>query len=214
LCYLFVCCDLYVRPSDDPNIDELTRSRKRIAELEAILRELRGTCTCYRHQSCRAHSIVGKPHPRVQSLLCDYDGGSFDESRSRSISRSSSLSAGPMPVNYDASVDVSTDGTLPASFHEAYTFDELNDYLPISPGLSSSGEGSPFTDSSSSSVHGGDFPSRLCSCAKNVMTQPTLSSLTHSLHTAFATLQRLPEHARDNRCLVLQTIKELQTLVS
>lgn len=46
--YVFLV--LIVNPRDDPNIDETTRLRNRIAELESLVRELRGTSI--HHMTC------------------------------------------------------------------------------------------------------------------------------------------------------------------
>lgn len=60
---------------DDPSLDESTRLRNRIAELESLVRELRGTITHLLSVPFHPHLLsIGKPHPRwAESSFRDGD---------------------------------------------------------------------------------------------------------------------------------------------
>ncbi|KAF7791482.1 hypothetical protein EIP86_002498 [Pleurotus ostreatoroseus] len=81
-CVLMCCND-----RDDPNIDETTRLRNRIAELESLVRELRGTspppsALGPSHTHTPSLPRAGKPHPRwAEPNYCDGDAAEKWHSR-------------------------------------------------------------------------------------------------------------------------------------
>ncbi|KAJ3492318.1 hypothetical protein NLI96_g80 [Meripilus lineatus] len=71
-------------PRDDPNVDENTRLRNRIAELESLVRELRGTTNLFLNRISKPNNTSsGKPHPRwAEPNFCDGDATEKWHSRS------------------------------------------------------------------------------------------------------------------------------------
>lgn len=68
---------------DDPNVDENTRLRNRIAELESLVRELRGASGTFLTSKIEPNASSGKPHPRwAEPNFCDGDATEKWHSRS------------------------------------------------------------------------------------------------------------------------------------
>ncbi|KZT65846.1 hypothetical protein DAEQUDRAFT_768557 [Daedalea quercina L-15889] len=227
---------------DDPNIDETTRLRNRIAELESLVRELRG-----------------KPHPRwAEPNYCDGDAN--EKWHSRSSKRSATT---PYPRNRDGLApgttpqtpsSVKTEQPTDYSRHQLYS-------LSSSPGSSDSHEAVSasqayyrgyaqqgahdesamyYSSSSSSSPMGynnGDLPAQTsadhynhhsytrssihtadtqassCSCLANPAAAHSLIALTTQLRTSSHILRQLPEHHAQHECRVLNRIAELDDIL-
>lgn len=67
-CLTSARCSILIESScrDDPSLDEATRLRNRIAELESLVRELRGKVNLFHHPLPTSDLLcgLGKPHPR------------------------------------------------------------------------------------------------------------------------------------------------------
>ncbi|GJE91592.1 Zn(II)2Cys6 transcription factor [Phanerochaete sordida] len=207
---------------DDPNIDETTRLRNRIAELESLVRELRG-----------------KPHPRwADPNFCDGDASEKWHSRSTRRTalfqrqRNQSQSAGGVkpeqngdqqqqPQLYRMSPSpapqLAFDGTPCAPTGD----------LQYSPSSSSSSSMSyPNTRQSSLSMSASDVyyhqpygmrspesPESTCTCLTNPAAGAPLISLTHQLQNTIELLRQLPEHAARHNCTILKRIAQLNDLM-
>ncbi|KAH9841688.1 uncharacterized protein C8Q71DRAFT_794582 [Rhodofomes roseus] len=223
---------------DDPNIDETTRLRNRIAELESLVRELRG-----------------KPHPRwAEPNYCDGDANEKWHSRSskRSLTLPHLRSGDGLTVGATSSVK----SEQPADFsrHQLYSLGSTSPGSPDSHEAVSASQAyyrgyaqqNPhdesamyYSSSSSSSPMGydnGDLPAQSngdhythhsytrssmqtaegqvsCSCLTNPASVPPLIALTSQLRTASQILRQLPEHHAHHDCRVLSRIVELDDIM-
>lgn len=213
---------------DDPNVNESTRLRNRIAELESLVRELRG-----------------KPHPKwADANFCDGDPN--EKWHSRSSRRGVASSASPTTRNEHGS-----DGS-----HQLYRFSSGNS-SPYDSGhvltptfsrgrheqCSPTAEVCYTTSSSPSSTIGyGDqhhsgsgtvSPDEQyhhhafnrgvpvphpqmhvsCACLTNPAAGHPLIALTNQLRSALGMLRQLPEHDTQSHCALLKRIAELDDLL-
>ncbi|KAI0736232.1 hypothetical protein C8Q72DRAFT_244065 [Fomitopsis betulina] len=226
---------------DDPNIDETTRLRNRIAELESLVRELRG-----------------KPHPRwAEPGYCDGDANEKWHSRSskRNVATpydrnrdglvSSSTSQGSS-VKTEQSADYSrhplynlssspsspnSHGAVPApqAYYRDYAQQNVQDESAMYYSSSSSSSpmgynngdlpGQPNAEHynnhsyARSSMQSADVRTSTCSCLSNPAAAPPLITLATQLRTASHMLRQLPEHHAHHECRVLNRIVELDDIM-
>ncbi|CAL1712207.1 unnamed protein product [Somion occarium] len=223
---------------DDPNLDETTRLRNRIAELESLVRELRG-----------------KPHPRwADANFCD--GDASEKWHSRSSRRGQTQLQRQKREQQD---DASMDGSLipPVKVEQAADVSHRQLYrLSPSPPMSANphhqqhhGDCSPIDSPTMSSYqssstmsyghHRPQAPPSLampnnndlyyhqpyikppasspihptCTCLTNPAAAHPLIGLMHQLQNTLELLRHLPEHSGRNQCIVLRRIAELHDLM-
>ncbi|KAH9936489.1 uncharacterized protein B0H18DRAFT_974040 [Fomitopsis serialis] len=226
---------------DDPNVDEATRLRNRIAELESLVRELRG-----------------KPHPRwAEPNYCDGDANEKWHSRSSKRNATSQY-----PRSRDGLVASATSQTSSVKTEQPTDFSRHQLYsLSSSPGSPGSHEEisasqayyrsyaqqqphgeaavyySPSSSSSPMGYDNGDLPVQTngdhyshhsytrsamhaadaqvspCSCFNNPAAAPPLMALTTQLRTASHILRQLPEHHTPHECRILNRIVELDDIM-
>ncbi|EJF63274.1 hypothetical protein BD309DRAFT_859987 [Dichomitus squalens] len=222
---------------DDPNVDENTRLRNRIAELESLVRELRG-----------------KPHPKwAEPTFCDGDPNEKWHSRS---SRRLQYQKGPRDRHEEAN------GRMPPAIKTEHGSDPSQQHLyrftpsPTHPNVDNGsghsynlyrnqqghGHGqavySPADDSScysspsSASVmtygearHGvsnGDhyyqdqqqqYMQHSCPCLTNPAAGNVLIGLTNQLQNTAAVLRQLPEHNTSRSCVILRRVADLNDIM-
>lgn len=215
---------------DDPNIDETTRLRNRIAELESLVRELRG-----------------KPHPRwAEPNFCDGDASEkwhsrstrrqalFQRQRQQTLDGSATspvVKSEPAPEQQNQQAHQPQLYRMSPSPQPQLAFAHPDcgpaDHLHYSPSSSSSSMSYPNTRQSSLSMSATDVyyhqpymrspdsasadPS--CSCLTNPAAGAPLISLTHQLQSTIELLRQLPEHAARHSCLILRRITQLNDLM-
>jgi hypothetical protein len=219
---------------DDPNFDEITHCRSRIAELEALVRELRG-----------------KPHPQWAGRARNVDdsrrslrGTRGTDSRSRSGSDSdrdglSGVKAEPGSSSTDASLYTLTSPFEPAGMRQQamgyYDRDDTG-FPPTSPGVTAY-SGSPYTEVSAPSYFSRQTPSHASTPSSypvSAHTSPSLSihmpmqhgngldgsvnmlsSLAQQLQATVTVLRQLPEHATTETSMqLLNRATDLQAALS
>ncbi|TFY68998.1 hypothetical protein EVJ58_g664 [Rhodofomes roseus] len=207
---------------DDPNIDETTRLRNRIAELESLVRELRG-----------------KPHPRwAEPNYCDGDAN--EKWHSRSSKRSLTL---PHPRSGDgltvgATSSVKSEQPADFSRHQLYSLGSTSPGSPDSHEAVSASQAyyrgyaqqNPhdesamyYSSSSSSSPMGYDNGGFAGAVERGPLHTPFIyqvldadrrgPALTSQLRTASHILRQLPEHHAHHDCRVLSRIVELDDIM-
>ncbi|KAH8113484.1 hypothetical protein DFH11DRAFT_302629 [Phellopilus nigrolimitatus] len=221
---------------DDPDLDETTRLRNRIAELESLVRELRG-----------------KPHPRWADPNY-YDGDASDKWHTRSQKRSN-LSTGtvkprrlhsPPPEHAGSAVNGVSVKTEPVNdMQHAACYYRLSpsppphsapnapysmnigqlptDHFAQGPFDVNGGAGgcSPVAYSPSSSASSGlngQSPHDLyryddsCPCTSDPAANHSFIALARQLEGMSNYLQHLPEHTQ-NRCHIYRRIQELKSIL-
>ncbi|KAL1950517.1 hypothetical protein VTO73DRAFT_5641 [Trametes versicolor] len=227
---------------DDPNVDENTRLRNRIAELESLVRELRG-----------------KPHPKwAEPNFCDGDVTEKWHSRS---SRRLQYQKLPRDRHDDGAGLQGSNGRMPPAIktetdppqHQLYRFTpspptsavdnatgqpynlyrgqdaQQHGHTVYSPTDDSSCYSSPSSASVmtysearhgvSSMGHGGDqyyqeqYVQHACSCVTNPAAGNALIGLTNQLQNTLALLRQLPEHNSRHTCVILRRVAELNDIM-
>ncbi|KAH8091053.1 hypothetical protein BXZ70DRAFT_899062 [Cristinia sonorae] len=226
---------------DDPNIDESTRLRNRIAELESLVRELRG-----------------KPHPRwAEPNFCD--GDATEKWHSRSSKRSQFHR---QKREYPEDNGHSVENSMVSAVVKVEPSSEQRRLYRLSPsptGLSYSNHHqhpqhhhvaddcspsddaslcSTYSSPSSATYHNrqsGPSPIAMsnndvyypqpyirdsipvqptCTCLTNPAAGHSLIAFTHQLQSTLQLLRHLPEHsATRNHCVILRRIVELNDLL-
>ncbi|KAI0754783.1 hypothetical protein C8Q80DRAFT_1095757 [Daedaleopsis nitida] len=227
---------------DDPNVDENTRLRNRIAELESLVRELRG-----------------KPHPKwAEPNFCDGDANEKWHSRS-----SRRLQYQKMPRDRHDDGLTGAPSRVPPAIKTEQPSDPSQQHLyrftpsPTNPAVDNGsapqyslyrsqhahphaqGVYSPTDDSScysspsSASVltysearHGHGAPTGgeqyyqpeqpyACPCVTNPAAGNALIGLTNQLQNTLALLRQLPEHGagRQQSCVILRRVTELDDIM-
>ncbi|KAK7681628.1 hypothetical protein QCA50_015362 [Cerrena zonata] len=219
---------------DDPNLDETTRLRNRIAELESLVRELRG-----------------KPHPRwADANFCDGDASEKWHSRSSRRVQSqmqrqkreqddNGHSMDVSPVKVEQSADMSHRQLYrmsPSPPMSAHPHQHQGDCSPVEnaninsyqssstigyghhrqhapPSLSMPNNNDlyyhqPYIKPAvSSPIH----PS--CTCLTNPAAGNPLIALIQQLQQTLQLLRQLPEHNSRHQCIILKRIVELHDLM-
>ncbi|KAI0647882.1 hypothetical protein C8Q79DRAFT_906867 [Trametes meyenii] len=228
---------------DDPNVDENTRLRNRIAELESLVRELRG-----------------KPHPKwAEPNFCDGDVTEKWHSRSSrrlqyqkpSRDRDDGGGAGQLQGSNGRMPPAIKTETDPPQ-HQLYRFtpsppssavdnasaqsytlyrtheaQHQHGHAVYSPTDDSSCYSSPSSASVmtySEARHGaamanGDpyyqeqYVHHSCSCVTNPAAGNPLIGLTTQLQSTLALLRQLPEHSSRHSCVILRRVAELNDIM-
>ncbi|KAI0632286.1 hypothetical protein C8Q77DRAFT_1059973 [Trametes polyzona] len=228
---------------DDPNVDENTRLRNRIAELESLVRELRG-----------------KPHPKwAEPNFCDGDVTEKWHSRS---SRRLQYQKLPRDRHDDGGVGLQgSNGRMPPAIKteaDPPQHQQLYRFTPSPPTSAvdnasaqpyalyrtqdgqQHGHGvySPTDDSScysspssasvmtysearhgTSSMANGDqyyqeqYVQHPCSCVTNPAAGNALIGLTNQLQHTLSLLRQLPEHNARHSCVILRRVAELNEIM-
>jgi hypothetical protein len=196
---------------DDPNVDEATRLRSRIAELESLVRELRG-----------------KPHPRWADAAFSAADDAQDKWHSRASKRPTQslqlrrhrpdLALGSMPdfngppAAHDHSPSIKSEPGPEMSQSFPYRFSpspEFNGSMPSTSGFSPY---SQYPPQGQNVVHRHD---RFCPCLTNPTAAQPLILLSHQLRQALQQLMQIPEHAQGGAqaCAITRRVKELNDLL-
>ncbi|RDX53475.1 hypothetical protein OH76DRAFT_1343254 [Lentinus brumalis] len=227
---------------DDPNVDENTRLRNRIAELESLVRELRG-----------------KPHPKwAEPNFCDGDANEKWHSRSsrrlqyQKLGRDRHDDPAMQGANGRLPPAIKTEQSSdPAQQHQLYRFTPSPTNNGVDGGAAQpyslyrnqqahqhgNGVYSPTDDSScysspsSASVmtysearhgasNGGDQYYQeqqyvqSCPCVTNPAAGNALIGLTNQLQNTLALLRQLPEHsAARHACLIIRRVTDLNDIM-
>ncbi|KAI0079491.1 hypothetical protein K474DRAFT_623551 [Panus rudis PR-1116 ss-1] len=227
---------------DDPNVDENTRLKNRIAELESLVRELRG-----------------KPHPRwADANFCD--GDATEKWHSRSSRRSQAQFQRQKRELHDESghgMDVSQLATVKVEQNADMSQRHLYRLSPSPTSLTNGSHhhASQHGDCSSIDEHGmcsypssstmsyghqrHHAPSQLsiannndlyyhqpyikpsvsspiqpsCTCLTNPGAAHPLIALMQQLQSTLEILRQLPEHSSRHQCIILRRIMELNDLM-
>ncbi|KAJ3015661.1 hypothetical protein NUW54_g983 [Trametes sanguinea] len=221
---------------DDPNVDETTRLRNRIAELESLVRELRG-----------------KPHPKwAEPNFCD--GDLTEKWHSRSSRRlqyqklprdrhddgvgSMQGSNGRIPPAIKTEADPSqqhlyrftpsppNSAVDNASSYNLYRAQEAqHGHAVYSPTDDSSCYSSPssasvmtYSDARHGMANGEQYYQEQqyvqhCSCVTNPGAGNALIGLTNQLQNTLALLRQLPEHSARHSCVILRRVAELNDIM-
>ncbi|VDC01369.1 unnamed protein product [Peniophora sp. CBMAI 1063] len=194
---------------DDPNVDETTRLRSRIAELESLVRELRG-----------------KPHPRWADAAFAGGDDAQDKWHSRASKRpAQSLQlrrhrpdlalgsmpdfAGAAPHQHSPSVKSEPGPDVPQAF--PYRFSPSPDSFSTNSQFNYSPY-SQYPPQGQNAVHRHD---RFCPCLTNPGAAQSLIVLQHQLRQALQQLIQFPEHAQGGAqaCAITRRVKELNDLL-
>ncbi|KAH9851752.1 hypothetical protein C2E23DRAFT_732307 [Lenzites betulinus] len=227
---------------DDPNVDENTRLRNRIAELESLVRELRG-----------------KPHPKwAEPNFCDGDVTEKWHSRS---SRRLQYQKLPRDRHDDGAGLPGSNGRMPPAIkteadppqHQLYRFTPSPPNSAVDNGSAQSynlyraqdaqqhghavysptDDSSCYSSPSSASVmtysearHGASAMSHgdpyyqeqyvqqhSCSCVTNPAAGNALIGLTNQLQNTIALLRQLPEHNARHTCVIMRRVAELNDIM-
>lgn len=203
---------------DDPNVDEITKLRNRIAELESLVRELRG-----------------KPHPRWVDAGQGSNTGSEGDLSDKWHTRAHKKPA--IAIGSQMSVKMESEPFSDLSYHQ-YQHRHHHQQLslqqrhhdnhqqgqhyspspPLSMAPSSGSSSSPPRDEIDSAYYPHhDFHTSSngssCHCIVNPVVAPHLLSLTQQLQSIYAILNRLPEHNSEEGCLVLDRIAALNNFL-
>ncbi|KAK0487810.1 hypothetical protein IW261DRAFT_1450028 [Armillaria novae-zelandiae] len=204
---------------DDPSVDETTRLRNRIAELESLVRELRG-----------------KPHPRWADSSFR-DGDSNEKWHSRAT-KCAPLSAAKRPrapspsVKAEAPPDSTpgAGGTLyrfspsppapPASmrYHQSeYAGGGSYHSSPASASYSANGNGSAYEGGGGGEYARGyageEAEHPYCSCRASPGASHAYMSLSHQLQSTLSALRQYSAHPANTPCLLYRRISELHNLM-
>jgi hypothetical protein len=191
---------------DDPNVDEITKLRNRIAELESLVRELRG-----------------KPHPRWVDNGANQapptDNNDLSEKwHTRAFKKSAG--AGSQQLTIKTEPEHSSDYLSPHRRPGMYTHPSNDGHYSPSPPLSvdaSSSSSPPRGDADQSyySLHPNSTPTTTgltCRCLSNLSVTSQLSTLTRALHSTHGFLNHSAEHNPEG-CVVIDRIADLNNLL-
>ncbi|KAI0335725.1 hypothetical protein GY45DRAFT_1239785 [Cubamyces sp. BRFM 1775] len=228
---------------DDPNVDENTRLRNRIAELESLVRELRG-----------------KPHPKwAEPNFCDGDMTEKWHSRSsrrlqyQKLPRDRHDDGGGQMQGGHPRMPPAIKTEADPSQHQLYRFTpsppssavdnastqsynlyraqdgQQHGHAVYSPTDDSSCYSSPssasvmtYNDSrhGPNAVANGDqyyheqqYVQPSCTCVTNPAAGNALIGLTNQLQNTLALLRQLPEHAPRHSCVILRRVTELNDIM-
>lgn len=184
---------------DDPNVDEVTKLRNRIAELESLVRELRG-----------------KPHPRW------VDNGAAQNAAVDDLSEKWHTRAFKKPAGVGQQLTIKTepdhtsDYLSPHRRPTMYSHPSQDGHYSPSPPLDAGSSSSPpraDSDQSYYALHQNGTPTGLsCRCLSNPSVTSQLSTLTRALHSAHGFLDRSAEHNPEG-CVVINRIADLNNLL-
>ncbi|KAK0202128.1 hypothetical protein DFS33DRAFT_1489923 [Desarmillaria ectypa] len=225
---------------DDPSVDETTRLRNRIAELESLVRELRG-----------------KPHPRwADSSFRDGDPNEKWHSRATKCAPLSAKRRAPSPsIKTEAPPDGSANGTSNGNGGTLYRFSpsppaptsmryhqnlsaeySTNGAGPgsyhSSPGSGSAGYANTNGYSDAGGGGGGEYARGggggggggggyagdeaehpYCSCRTSPGASHAYMSLSHQLQSTLTALRQYSSHPANTPCLLYRRITELHNLM-
>ncbi|KAI0041431.1 hypothetical protein FA95DRAFT_1611018 [Auriscalpium vulgare] len=220
---------------DDPNVDEGTRLRNRIAELESLVRELRGkphprwadANFCDGDPNEKWHSRASKRPPHMRLNLQRRRGSDYDD-----------VAAGPTPIKAEPGGDMAA-AQFPYRFSTSPDSAGASPYHAYPPaaappyhehhlqyGAGSSGEGSgsssysPYTQTPAAAAYAyrahacsdvrGD--AAFCPCGANPAAGHSMAALVQQLRHALNVLCGLPEHS-GHACAIMQRVQELNDLL-
>ncbi|KAK0187701.1 hypothetical protein F5146DRAFT_1104630 [Armillaria mellea] len=203
---------------DDPSVDETTRLRNRIAELESLVRELRG-----------------KPHPRwADSSFRDGDPNEKWHSRATKcapLSAAKRTRAASPSVKAEAPPDSTGGGTLyrfspsppaaaPASmrYHQSEYAGASYHSSPGSASYTANGNGSAYEGGGEYARGGGGYAAEeaehpYCSCRASPGASHAYMSLSHQLQSTLSALRQYSSHPANTPCLLYRRISELHNLM-
>ncbi|THH10056.1 hypothetical protein EW146_g8494 [Bondarzewia mesenterica] len=179
---------------DDPNLDEITRLRNRIAELESLVRELRG-----------------KPHPRwADANFCDGDPSEKWHSRASKRPQPIQLTLKPRR-SFDAALQqqqqqqgiqtpIKSEPAPDLTQHFPYRFTPSpsdstgSPYAPYPSTSYPDPYADPYAGYRSSTTTATDPP---CTCLTNPAAGHPLLALVHQLQSSLDLLRALPEHQHE-----------------
>ncbi|KIY68561.1 hypothetical protein CYLTODRAFT_322407, partial [Cylindrobasidium torrendii FP15055 ss-10] len=195
---------------DDPTIDETTRLRNRIAELESLVRELRG-----------------KPHPRwADSSFRDGDPSDKWHSRANKCATGRRRILSPGPETSPTASASTSSPQAPRTIISPIKTEAIDTGVslyrfPESPTMMRYGQGYDATRSPSVSSYqhnyseeseytgsGIDSNNRFCSCSA---TNPVVN-LGHHLESTYGALRQYPAHGVGG-CPILRKVAELNDLL-
>ena len=210
---------------DDPNVDEVTKLRNRIAELESLVRELRGNIISRSLPLLPLTRVLhqGKPHPRWvdnganQTPAADANDLS-EKWHTRAFKKPAG--AGSQQLTIKTEPEHSSDYLSPHRRPGMYTHTSHNGHYSPSPPLSVDGSSSSsptrldhdqsyytLNPNSTSTTTG-----LSCRCLSNPSVTSQLSSLTRTLHATHGFLNRTVEHNPEG-CVVIDRIADLNNLL-
>jgi hypothetical protein len=189
-------------------VDEVTKLRNRIAELESLVRELRG-----------------KPHPRwVDNNANNSSAGGDDISEkwhTRAFKKSAGAGSQQLTIKTEEhSSDYLSPHRRPGMYSHPSNDGHFSPSPPLSVDASSAGSSSspPRGDADPSyyTLHSTSTPTTTtgmsCRCLSNPSVTSQLSSLTRALHSAHGFLNRSAEHNTEG-CVVIDRIADLNNLL-